>query len=137
MPGINLPFLFINRNERLLSLTAQDLPYSILKLFVPYSYGIYPFLYSFTLWGHYGVNKDINRDNSYSLENKEQVISYMLPTGDTIQILAVAVAWAELCLYFSLLAPHLILWLLRTIKLMAAAAAPGEGWREPSKGEGT
>lgn len=61
----------------------------------------------------------------------------MLPTGDTIQILAVAVAWAELCLYFSLLAPHLILWLLRTIKLMAAAAAPGEGWREPSKGEGT
>lgn len=59
----------------------------------------------------------------------------MLPIGDTIQILAVA--WAELCLYFSLLAPHLILWLLRTIKLMAAAAAPGKGWREQSKGEGT
>lgn len=60
----------------------------------------------------------------------------MLPVGGTIQILAV-VAWAELCLYVSLLASHLILWLLRTIKLMAAAAAPGEGWRETVKGEGT
>lgn len=61
----------------------------------------------------------------------------MFPRGKTIQTLSVAVVWAELCLYFSLLAPRFILWLLRTIKLMVAAAAPGEGWRQLSKGEGT
>lgn len=48
----------------------------------------------FSVLSHSVVPKHISRNNSYRSENEEQVTSYMLPIGDTIQILAVTVAWA-------------------------------------------
>jgi len=96
-------------------------------------------LYPFTLRGHCGIHKDLSRDNSYSLENKgKRYILYASdPEHDTNTGYCCCLGRALPALFLACTTPHLIFWLLRTIKLMAATATPGEGWRELSKQEGT